>query len=68
MNVYELNIRDDKGLTNVDLIKYAQSLKINHFRGVFMRDNLPQRPYKCECGIVNLNTTHQLEVTGYASI
>ena len=25
----------------------------------YLRDNLPQTPYKCECGIVNLNTTHQ---------
>ena len=59
MKVYELNIPDNKGLTNVDLIKYAQSLKINTFRGVFMRDNLPQRSHTVECGIVNLNTTRE---------
>ena len=59
MKVYELNIPDNKGLTNVDLLKYAQSLGIDHFRGVFMRDNLPQIAHKCECGIVNLNTSHQ---------
>ena len=59
MKVYELIISDEKGLTNIDLIKYAQSLKIDHFRGVFMRDTLPHTPHKCECGIVNLNTSHQ---------
>lgn len=26
-----------------------------NFRGVFMRDELPLKPYKNECGIINLN-------------
>lgn len=43
-------------LTNLDLIKYIKLLKIPHFRGVFMRDNLPKRIRKnSECGIINLD-------------
>ena len=47
----------NKILTNIDLIEYAQKLDIPHFRGVFMRDTLPKKPHKEECGIVNLNTS-----------
>ncbi len=34
-------------------------VNIHHFRGIFMRDNLPnrQRPLKNECAIINLDTT-----------
>ena len=59
MLVYGLNIADSKGLTNLELIEYAKKLKIKHFRGVFMRDTLPQQAYKSECGIVNLNISKQ---------
>ena len=58
-------IIENKALSNHELIEYIKQLKIKHFRGVFMRDDLPkkkrtkestqrstgQRP---ECGIVNL--------------
>lgn len=30
-------------------------LRIPHFRGVFMKDNLPKKIRKNECGIVNLD-------------
>lgn len=44
-------------LTNVDLQKFAKKLKIAHFRGVFMLDDLQsQRPQPIESGIVNLDT------------
>lgn len=46
-------------LTNFDIIRYAADLKIPHFRGVFMRDTLPKKARKVECGIVNLNTSDQ---------
>ena len=49
----------DKVLTNFDLIEYAKKLKIPGFRGVFMRDTLPGKPYREECGIVNLNTSKE---------
>lgn len=30
------------------------NLELNNFRGVFMRQALPDKPYKNECGIINL--------------
>ena len=56
MDVFGIFI-PDKVLTNFDLIEYAQKLEIPKFRGVFMRDTLPKKPRKEECGIVNLNTS-----------
>ena len=50
----------NKILTNIDLIHYVQKLNISHFRGVFMRDTIPKKPYEEECGIVNLNTSTEL--------
>ena len=44
MHVYELDIPARKGLTNIELEKYASELKIPHFRGVYMKDTLPTRP------------------------
>ena len=57
MKVYGLHISDDRGLTNIDLYRYARELKINNFRGVFIRDTLPRIAHQTECGIVNLNTS-----------
>ena len=60
MHVYELDIPARKGLTNIELEKYASELKIPHFRGVYMKDTLPTRPpQKTECGIVNMNKMSQ---------
>ena len=60
MKVYGIDIPDGKGLTNFDLREYARELGIDHFRGVFMRDTLPKStPHHQECGIVNLNTSHE---------
>lgn len=39
-----------------DLEFWAVKLKIKNFRGVFMRNALPESPHKFECGIVNLDT------------
>ena len=58
--MYELDIPARKGLTNIELEKYASELKIPHFRGVYMKDTLPTRPpQKTECGIVNMNKMSQ---------
>ncbi len=46
-------------LTNFDLIRYAKELKIPHFRGVFMRDTLPNQIRSKECGVVNFHTSKQ---------
>ena len=49
----------NKSLTNFDLYKHVEQMKILHFRGVFMRDTLPKAPRKHECGIMNFNTSEQ---------
>ena len=50
-----LKLLPRRALTNIDLIKYAKLLKVPHFRGVFMRNELPKRIKKYETGIVNLD-------------
>ena len=57
MNVYGIHI-PDKALTNFELSSFASQLGIPNFRGVFMRDTLPAKPYEIECGIVNFDTSH----------
>ena len=44
-----------KALTNFEIMDAVKELKIHNFRGVFMRDNLPSKPLKRECGILNLD-------------
>lgn len=44
-------------LNELDLLAFGQHLP--HFRGVFMRDNLPKKPLHNECGILNLQTTKE---------
>lgn len=43
-------------LSNLDILKLIPKFGIKHFRGVFMRDTLPQSSRKSECGIVNLDS------------
>ena len=45
----------NKPLTNFQLIDTVKELKIPHFRRVFMRNDLPRRSLKRECGILNLD-------------
>ena len=47
------------GLSNLDIIKLVQHLKIPDFRGVFMRDTVPDKPREKECGILNLNKSSE---------
>ena len=47
----------NKPLTNFELMDAVEKLKIPRFRGVFMRNNLPPKPRKRECGIFNLDDT-----------
>ena len=56
MYIFGTNI-PEKPLTNIEHSTYAQELEIPHFRGVFMRDTLPQYPFNVESGIVNFNTS-----------
>lgn len=43
----------NRPLTNVDILKYSRD--IPYFRGVYMKDRLPRKPKRIECGIVNLD-------------
>ena len=47
----------NKPLTNFELEEAAHELNISNFRGVFLRNTLPKRPKKNECGILNLDDT-----------
>lgn len=42
-------------LSDKQLIDAAKKLKIKKFRGVFLRDELPRKPWLTECGIINLD-------------
>lgn len=44
-----------RALTDWDLVKFAEQLKIKNFRGVFMRNNLPTKSLHRETGIINLD-------------
>ncbi len=52
----EKSLQKLKPLSNIDLEKLAKELRIKNFRGVFMRDTLPQKIKEKECGIVNLDS------------
>ena len=60
MKVYEVVIPNDKALTNIDILRYVEELKIPNFRGVFMRDELPKKIKPIECGVMNFNNHEQL--------
>ena len=47
----------NKPLSNIDLTNWIDKLKIKHFKGIFSRDNLPNKILKKECGIINLDSS-----------
>jgi hypothetical protein len=47
----------NKPLSNFELMEAAKMLSIPKFSGVFLRNTLPKRPAKKECGILNLDDT-----------
>lgn len=51
-------ILSNKALTNEDLSQFADCLKIPFFRGVFMKDELPNQIRINETGVVNLDNTN----------
>ena len=56
MNIKINNIiLPNKPLSNFELEKAVKKLNINHFRGCFLRDQLPSKPHQLECGIINLD-------------
>ena len=50
-------VLSNKPLSNIELLEAARKLKIPNFRGVSLRDILPKKPKKKECGILNLDDT-----------
>ncbi len=50
-----VKISTDIALTNIDLENYAKKLKIPHFKGVYMRDEVKylKKDRGNECGIIN---------------
>lgn len=51
------SLPNNRALNELDIHQHVNRLKIKHFRGIFMRDNLPRRPHRLnECGIVNLDS------------
>lgn len=46
-----------RALTNLDLEKFTKMFNIRNFRGIYMRDTLPKRPWHRETAIVNLDTS-----------
>ena len=58
MRAFDIAI-PDKPLSNFELEGYVKQLEIPNFRGVFMKDTLPEYPYTVECSIVNFNTHTQ---------
>ena len=47
-------------LSNTDFQKYVKILKINNFRGCYMRDELKNlRCNTVECGVLNLNLSNE---------
>ena len=56
----EVNLNNDgRGTTDFELMKHAKRLKLRGFKGVFMRNELTGTPANHECGIVNLESSHQ---------
>ena len=47
------------GLSNFDIQKIAKHLEIPNFKGVFTRDQLPEKIGNRESGIVNFNTSKE---------
>lgn len=56
-------ILPNKPLSNFELIDCAKKLKIKYFRGVYLRDQLPKKPWNKECGIINLADSNDLRGT-----
>lgn len=43
----------NRPMTNFDILKYVEKLRIPYFRGVFMRDQLPKKAHRIECWVLN---------------
>lgn len=50
-----VSLPNNRPLNELDIHYHVNRLKIKHFRGIYMRDSLPRKPHRNECGIVNLD-------------
>lgn len=48
----------NRALNELEMQRFAEKLKIKHFRGVFMRDRLPKKAFLSECAVINLDSIH----------
>ncbi|ELU13787.1 hypothetical protein CAPTEDRAFT_213857 [Capitella teleta] len=48
----------NKPLSNIELMDASRKLKIPNFCGVYLRDTLPRKPKRNECGIMNLDSSN----------
>ena len=61
MNILVGNLElPNKPLSNIELLEASRKLNIPNFRVVSLRDTLPKKPKKKECGILNLDDTSGL--------
>ena len=61
MNIIAISKLPKKALSNMELLVAVKKLKIDHFKGVFMRDELTTlKADKNECGILNLDDSTNL--------
>jgi len=44
-----------KPLNNFEILDAVKKIDLKNFRGVFLRDTLPKKPNRHECGIMNLD-------------
>ena len=50
----------ERALSNIEIENYSKMLKIKHFRGCYMRDELKNLNFcKVECGILNFNLSSE---------
>ena len=42
-------------MSNIDLLHWVKQLGIKYFRGIYSRDNLPEKIHRLETGIINLD-------------
>ena len=55
----------NKPLSNIDLLQWVKQLGIKYFRGIYSRDNLPDKIRKLETGIINLDDSMGGAVIGF---
>lgn len=48
----------NRPLYDYELLNYARTLKLKHFRGIFMNDTLPRIPWVKESAIINLDSSN----------